>query len=141
MTEFLDELFQCVSAVDFQIHAYCLLPNHYHLLVEGDRVERLRKSIGLLHGRSSYYWNGEDNTRGRKVWYRTFDRLIHTQRHFYTTLNYLHYNPVKDGYCTKMTEWPWSSVKAFVKEVGRKKAAEIWQAYPPAESHLKELLQ
>ena len=138
MTGFLSCLLETVNESDFKPHAHCLLPNHYHLLVEGNGIERLRKSLGTLHGRSSYNWNGEDNCRGRKVWFRVYDELVHSQRHFYTALNYIHFNPVKDKYCQKMTEWPWSSACQFIDQVGKKEAIELWKTYPPADSRIRE---
>jgi putative transposase len=136
MTDFSIKLKDVVEETDFKIHAYCLLPNHYHLLIEGTGVERLRTSLGKLHGRSSFYWNAEDGARGRKVWYRVYDDLVHSQRHFYTSLNYIHYNPLKDGYCNRMSAWPWSSARTFLQEVGLERATELWKTYPPKDSRI-----
>jgi putative transposase len=112
--------------------------NHYHLLVEGSECARVRETLGLLHGRSSREWNLEENTTGRKVWYRVFDRPVYSQRQFNCTLNYIHYNPVKDGFCRKMSEWKWSGFNEYLSAVGRAKAMEIWRTYPPSGSSLKE---
>jgi putative transposase len=58
-------------------------------------------AFGELHGRTSFQINGEDNMRGRKVWHRFQDRCMRSDRHFYTSLNYIHNNPVKHGYVIK----------------------------------------
>lgn len=50
-------------------HAWCVLPNHYHILVTTEHIAELRRRLGQFHGRSSHEWNGEDSARGRKVWY------------------------------------------------------------------------
>ena len=50
-----------------RIYAWCILPNHYHVLIRTERIKELRDKLGEFHGRSSFEWNGEDNQRGRKV--------------------------------------------------------------------------
>jgi putative transposase len=44
--------------------------------------------------------------------------------------NYIHYNPVKHGYTLKWDEWPFSSAKEFLNDVGREKVTEYWESYP-----------
>jgi putative transposase len=112
------------------IYAWCVLPNHYHVLLKTDRVKDVRKELGLMHGRLSHQWNGEDNTRGRQVWHNCFERGIKSDRHYWASLNYVHHNPVHHGYVQKWQDWPWSSAKDFIDEVGREKVAEIWETYP-----------
>ncbi len=71
----------------------------------------------------------EENYRGRKVWYNSVDRYIRNDRHFWTTMNYVHHNPVHHGYVKKWQEWSFSSAIDFLKKVGREKAKEIWLNY------------
>jgi putative transposase len=115
----------CVS-----VYAWCILPNHYHVLVKTDRIRDLRRGLGQFHGRSSFEWNDEDESRGRKVWHNCFERPIKTDRHFWATLNYIHHNPVHHGYVEHWQDWPWSSAGEFLREVGRARALELWQRYP-----------
>ena len=62
------------------IHAWVVLPNHYHLLVEGD-LHVLARRVAHLHNGKATQWNREDETRGRKVWHRFSDRIIRSERH------------------------------------------------------------
>jgi putative transposase len=112
------------------IHAWCILPNHYHVVVTTERIKELRHGLGLFHGRSSFAWNREDGQRGRKVWYNCFERPIKSERHFWATLNYVHHNPVHHGYVQRWQEWPWSSAPVFLENFGRERAHAIWQDYP-----------
>lgn len=84
-----------------KVFAWCVLPNHYHVLVETEHLEELCSALGEFHGRSSYCWNDEDDLRGRQVWYRCFDRAIRSDRHLWATVNYEHHNPVFHGYAEK----------------------------------------
>jgi len=107
------------------VYAWCILPNHYHVVVRTEQIELLLKEIGLFHGRSSFQWNGEDDQRGRKVWYNCFERPIKSDRHFWATLNYVHNNSVHHGYVQRWQDWPWSSATRFLEELGRDRVREI----------------
>ena len=133
MTEFEADLLEKCKVFCLAIHAWCVLPNHYHVVVKSDRIKALRHGLGLFHGRSSFSWNGEDCQRGRQVWYNCFERPIKSERHFWATLNYVHHNPVHHGYVQRWQDWPWSSAQVFLNTVGKKKAEAIWKEYPVLE--------
>jgi len=112
------------------VFAWCVLPNHFHLLIETDDLPHLKKEIGKLHGKTSYEWNQEKNQVGRTVWYRCADRKIRNERHYWATINYIHNNPVHHGYVPNWTDWPFSSAADFIAQTGREKAISIWRDYP-----------
>lgn len=130
MTKFETDLLSACEKFAISTYAWCVLPNHYHLLVKTDNIEALLHELGMLHGRTSYNWNGEENKRGRKVWFNCFDRLITSHRHFWASVNYIHHNPVKHGYVEYWQDWPWSSAMDFLERVGRKRALQIWHEFP-----------
>ncbi len=110
--------------------AWCVLPNHYHVLVRCADVKSVIGDLGKLHGKTSFLWNGEEGLRGRQVWHSAADRGIRNDGHFWATVNYIHHNPVKHGYVEKWTDWPFSSAADFLEEVGRERAADIWKSHP-----------
>jgi putative transposase len=130
MTDFEGALLDTCYAFALSVYAWCLLPNHYHLLLRTDRLKELRREIGKLHGRTSFKWNGEDNCRGRQVWHNCLDRGIKTHRHFWASVNYIHHNPVHHGYVKHWQDWPWSSAADFIERVGRERASKIWREFP-----------
>jgi putative transposase len=67
---------------------------------------------------------------GRKIWYRYCDRAIRSQRHYYTTLNYIHYNPVKHDLVKSPYDWLESSVHWYLETYGREWLRETWVRYP-----------
>ena len=87
-----------------------------HPTTNFDCLSRLFRSI---HGSRSYQWNLEDRVRGRTVWYGYTDRAIRSERHYYTTLNYLHYNPVKHQWAKSPYDWNQSSVHWYLEYYGR----------------------
>jgi putative transposase len=113
-----------------KIYAWCILPNHYHILVRTNNIKQLRKELGKFHGRISRQWNLEDNETGRKIWFNFFDREMKSARHFWASLNYIHHNPIKHGYTTKWQDWIFSSANTYLDNFGKEKASFIWKEYP-----------
>lgn len=101
MTQFETALISLCREFTTNLYAWCVLPNHYHLLVQTDRLKVFRAELGKLHGRSSFEWNGEDNRRGRQVWHNCLDRKIKSHGHFWAAVNYIHHNPVRHRYIEK----------------------------------------
>ncbi len=130
MDEFTAQLQQTIESAHSVIHAWCVLPNHYHVLATASDLPPLIASLGKLHGHMSFAWNGEDDARGRVCWHRVTDRAMRSEAHFWTTVNYVHHNPVKHGHASKWTDWPWSSAHDYLREKGRDAATLAWKAYP-----------
>ena len=82
----LDELFRVFIEAGMEIMAWVILPNHYHLLVHVTAFDLLGNLFRAVHGPASRDWNQEDQTPGRKVWYRFTDRAIRSERHYWTTV-------------------------------------------------------
>jgi putative transposase len=124
------DLLAVFAAHASQTFAWCVLPNHYHALVEAPDIKGFLHELGQLHGRTSHAWNGVDNTRGRKVFFRAVERAMRSDRHFWATLNYVHHNPVRHGYVEQWTDWRWSSASQYLAQTGVEEAKRIWQDYP-----------
>ena len=112
------------------IYAWCILLNHYHLLLRTDNIKKVRAALGKFHGSSSYRWNSEDDQRGRKVWHNCFERKMRSERHFFASLNYVLNNAVHHGYVDRWESWIWSNASEYLEMVGREQALKIWKEYP-----------
>lgn len=130
LEQFTGDLLTVLNAHARQTFAWVVLPNHYHVLVEAPDVLALLAELGKLHGRTSFKWNGEEDRRGRQVFYRAVERAMRSDRHYFATLNYVHHNPVRHGYVTRWTDWPWSSAGEYLTAQGPDEARRVWQAYP-----------
>jgi putative transposase len=102
------------------------------LLVHVTQFQALGEIFRRVHGRTSRDWNQEERTQGRKVWYRYNDRAIRSEGHYYTTLNYIHYNPVKHGLVASPYDWTWSSVHWYRETKGRE-----WLRDPECVNHFE----
>jgi putative transposase len=130
MAEFESELLGIAQTASECIFAWIVLPNHYHLLVHAHAVKPLLKDIGLLHGRMSFRWNGEDNERGRHVWHRAAETAMKSERHFWASLNYVLHNAVRHGYVARWQDWPFSNAASYLADVGHDEAQRRWIEYP-----------
>lgn len=130
MDAFASRLLSAFEGGEAVVHAWCVLPNHYHVLSSTRDLPKLIAQLGKLHGSTSFAWNGEDGARGRQCWHRATDRAMRSEEHFWATLNYLHHNPVRHGYVSKWQEWPWSSARDYLAKQGADEAARIWKAFP-----------
>jgi putative transposase len=113
-----------------QVFAWTVLPNHYHVLIDTPAIRALLHALGQLHGRNSFYWNGEEGKRGRQVWCNAAETVMKSEGHYYASLNYVLHNAVHHGYAEKWTEWPYCNAEQYLEDVGREKALRIWKSYP-----------
>lgn len=90
----LNDLFENFIDAGMEIDARVILPNHYHLLVHVTDFDLLGGMFRSVHGPASRDWNLDDHTLGRKVWYRYSDRAIRSERHYWTTVNYIEDGPL-----------------------------------------------
>ena len=127
---FEQELLNTLQQLGTPCAAWCVLSNHYQVLVQITNMRQFCRGLGRLHGRTSFQMNTEDGTRGRRVWYRSQDRCIRSEAHFYATLNYLHNNPVKHGYVLRWPSWPFSSFHWYLQTHGRDWLLDLWTRYP-----------
>lgn len=130
MESFCKTLLDVFQTKGTRIHAWCVLPNHYHALVETTDILAVLGELGRMHGRLSFAWNGEEQKRGRQIWCGAAERYMRDERHFWATMNYVHHNPVHHRYVERWQDWPFSSAQEYLAQMGREDAARIWREYP-----------
>jgi putative transposase len=116
MDSFCGTLLEVLSKHQALIHAWCVLPNHYHTLIETTAILEVLEDLGRMHGKLSHEWNGEEQMRGRKVWCGAAERYMRNDRHFWVTMNYVHNNPVHHRYVTRWQDWPYSSALEYLAQ-------------------------
>jgi putative transposase len=125
-TALLDELKNTCQST----YAWIVLPNHYHALVQTLEVSKALSGLGQLHGRTSYQWNGEELTRGRKVWCGAVETAMKSERHFWASLLYVLNNAVRHRYVDRWQMWPFCNANEWLEEVGRESAERMWREFP-----------
>jgi REP element-mobilizing transposase RayT len=96
------------NAYDWSCHALCLMPNHYHLVVETLLV-RLSAGLHRLNGIYAQRFN-ERHRRLGHLWGDRFGvRVIEDDRYLATACEYVIQNPVRAGLCESAADWRWSA--------------------------------
>jgi len=130
MASFETDLLKTAGPLSARIFAWCILPNHYHVLLQSPIIRDLLVELGKLHGRTSFQWNGEDDRRGRQVWHRAAETGMKSENHFWATLNYVLHNAVRHGYFERWQDWPYSNAADYLADVGRDEATRRWREFP-----------
>ncbi len=96
------------------IWAYCLMPNHVHLIVVPQSPDGLRLAIGEAHRRYTRRINSREGWRGH-LWQERFSSFIMDEAHLLSAVRYVELNPVRAGLVRKAEDWPWSSAAAHLE--------------------------
>jgi putative transposase len=113
---FLNILSQVCSRYRFEIHAYCLMPNHYHLMI-CTPLSNLSQGMRHLDGLYTKYHNkkyGKDGSlfRGR---YKAI--LIDAENYLLRLSKYIHLNPTRAKLVQHPAKYPWSSYKFYSRNI------------------------
>jgi putative transposase len=93
--------------------AYCLMPNHVHLLIETTEPN-LGRGMHSLHGIYAQTFNQKWARVGHLFQSRFGSRWIHDDLGLMRVLAYIEANPVAAGLCAAPGDWDWSSYRATV---------------------------
>jgi putative transposase len=99
------------SAAGAAIWAYCLMPNHVHLVIVPDREDSLARLFQDTHRRYTRRINQREKWRGH-LWQERFHSCPMDEQHLLTAVRYVEMNPVRAGLCQTPQDWRWSSVHA-----------------------------
>lgn len=107
---FLDLLAEAVDRYRWLCHAYCLMDNHYHLLVQTP-LANLGRGMRHLNGVYTQRFNRAHGRVGHVFQGRYGAILIEQEPHLLEVARYVVLNPQRAG-LADVTEWPWSSYRA-----------------------------
>ncbi len=108
---FLKALGELKERKPFELYGYCLLDNHFHLLIRptGASISRIMQSLLVSHTRR-YHGN---HRSGGHVWQGRFKSpVIQNDEHLLTVLRYIEANPLRAKIVRRAEEYPWSSYRA-----------------------------
>jgi putative transposase len=107
-----------VERFDWRCHTYCLMPNHYHLLVEAP-APNLSVGMQRLNGTYAQCYNELYGFSGHVFERRFFSRLVESSYDLLELVRYIVLNPVRAGICDQASDWRWSSYGALAGEARR----------------------
>ena len=97
-----------------QIRAYCLMPNHVHLIAVPKTKDGLKLAVGEAHRRYIRHINFREGWRGHR-WQGRFSSFIPDDSYLLACTRYVELNPVRAGLVKTPEAWRWSSAAAHVK--------------------------
>jgi len=96
---------------DIKIYAYCFMPDHLHLLAEGDELIKFVKEFKQLTG-----YRYKQKT-GEKLWQKSYyDHILREGEKVKEVADYIFKNPVREGLVEDFLEYPHSGSFEFNKE-------------------------
>jgi putative transposase len=107
----LEMLARTVEGFAWLCHAYCVMPNHFHLLLETPEPTR---GTGMRHLNGSYAqrFNARYDGSGHVFQGPYSATPIVDESHFLEVCRYIVLNPVRAGLCEDPRQWRWSSYRA-----------------------------
>ena len=99
--------------VEVSVHAWCLMPNHVHLVVTPHEVEALAFLFRRVHGRYAQYFNAKHHRTGH-LWQNRFYSCILAGSHVRKALRYVERNPVRAEIAERPADYRWSSAAAHL---------------------------
>ncbi|MBN2730699.1 MAG: hypothetical protein JXR53_15850 [Bacteroidales bacterium] len=132
------------------IYAYCLVPNHFHLVIrtedeavfekhcekDEDFSQLISKKFSNFFNAYSKAFNKAHNRRG-PLFYRPFKRIeIDSNDYLQQVVQYVHYNPIHHGLVSKISEWKHSSFFEISQSASIDKYVEMIKIFGSRENFI-----
>ena len=121
---------EAVEKFDMRLLAYCIMPNHWHLILYPKNNGDLALFMGWLTNTHTRRWHTEKGTIGQGHLYqgRYKSFLCQYDNHFLTLVRYVERNARRANLVRKAENWRWSSV--WRRENGTTKQKEVLSSWP-----------
>lgn len=113
---FLRLLGRVINEHGWSCHAYCLMVNHYHLVLEISK-ENLSEGMHELNQRYAVMFNNLHDRIGHVFQSRFFSRIVTSDNYMMELVRYILMNPVRAGLVEHPGSWPWNCYGEFLSAV------------------------
>jgi len=96
-----------------EVWAYCLMPNHVHLILCPPDEKGLGRAVGAAHKRWANFINGRGRWRGH-IFDNRFASVAMDECHLISAVRYVALNPVRARLAVHAEDWKWSGVRAHL---------------------------
>lgn len=110
---YVEMLAEACAAHRVRCLAWCLMPNHVHLVLKPATASGLRSVMSSVHTRYAQRINGRDGLTGH-LFQDRFRSYPMDEAHLLVAVRYIENNPVKAGLAPSAEEWRWSSARTHV---------------------------
>lgn len=105
---YLELLRERMERVSVEIWAYCLMPNHVHVVAVPREAKDLAALFGCLHKHYAARFNLANGYTGH-LWQQRFYSVVLDEEHLMAAVRYVELNPVRAGIRGRPQDWRWSS--------------------------------
>lgn len=106
-------LAESCGAAGVAVWAYCLMPNHVHLILVPRDADGLRAALAEAHRRYTRHVNFREGWRGY-LWQGRFASFPMDEPYLLAAARYVELNPVRARLARRARDWPWSSARAHL---------------------------
>ncbi|MFA7577968.1 MAG: transposase [Candidatus Muiribacteriota bacterium] len=111
--KFIEKFNEVFFKFNIELFAYCLMPNHYHLLIKTNE-SNLSKAMHVLNTSYSNWFKIKHEIVGHVFQGRYKSILIDSENYLLNLIKYIHNNPVKDKIVEKIDLYQWSSYNDYI---------------------------
>lgn len=129
---FLYILQQVYDTHSFELSAYCLMNNHFHLQLRS-KEHPISKIMSLVNKRYATYFNARYELTGHVFEKRYFDEPLNSSANMLEVSRYIHLNPVKANLVLRPEDYPWSSYRFYYSRQSKMKP--YMNLYPLVEGY------
>jgi putative transposase len=134
-----DILGESCRAAGVEVWAWCLMPNHVHLVLVPADADGLRRALARAHRR---YAGAIHARRGRTghFWQGRFGSVVLDEEYLAAAVRYVSLNPVKARLVVRPEDWRWSSVRAHLhgKDDGLTTRGPVRERFAPFRAFLDQ---
>jgi REP-associated tyrosine transposase len=129
---------QC-RAADVAVWAWCLMPNHAHLILVPADADGLRRALAATHRRYAGIIHARRKRTGH-FWQGRFGSVVMDEEHLAAAVRYVSLNPVRARLAARPQDWRWSSVRAHLsgRDDGLTTLAPVLERFAPFRAFLEE---
>jgi putative transposase len=126
-----DLLAENCRAADVEVWAWCLMPNHVHLILVPSDPDGLRRALARVHRHYAGIIQARRKRSGH-FWQGRFGAVAMDEEHLAAALRYVSLNPVRARLVERAQDWRWSSTRAHLrgKDDGLTALAPIRDRFP-----------
>lgn len=114
---FVERMAELCGEKSLNLHVYCLMPNHFHMLVEQKVENGVGDFLSRLQGGYAKFFNKKYEQKGQVFEGRFKAKLIETDEYLLQVSKYIHRNPVVAGLIKNGLTYKWSSYRSYVSEL------------------------
>ena len=108
-----DLLAEAARLAQVEIWAYCLMPNHVHIIAVPSDPDGLWRTFRRVHREYTGFINARMRVTGH-LWQGRYGSVAMDEAHLFAALRYVALNPVRARLVERAQDWPWSSTRAHL---------------------------